>query len=224
MSASRTQGIWPSLRPPQERSANCTRVVPPDPDLRASNPDPRLSGTINQTTMWAECAVCCCMAQDTPRWLNLYLMTLCFLWSLNHLSSSCYDSFRGWFKECTVRVLPLPSDHALSCHLLLLSPTLVPFLDSLWSWQWQYMPDITSSLSSGSCHHGLSLFLIICLTQHRTQTLFETLVITFPKPVEESIDFTDDVEEPKKKVNLTLQSQNKLPTGYISFFPKLFLF
>lgn len=71
-------GIWPSPRSPQEKSANRTPVVPPDPNLRSSNPDPRprFSAQSPSPTPWAESSVCLDLAQDTPRWLTSYLMTL----------------------------------------------------------------------------------------------------------------------------------------------------
>lgn len=116
----RASEMWPSARPPQEESATCTRVVPPDSSLTSSTP------TV----------------------------------------SSCCDSLWSLCRECSLKSCPThsPRSHALSPHLCLLSPPLHPLLASPWSQQWWYSPGASSSLSSRSCIHGVSLVVVTCLT------------------------------------------------------------
>ena len=112
------------------------------------------------------------------------------------LSSSWCNSLWRLSEECTVTEF-CPS---LSLHPHLLSPTTDPLLGSPWLQQWQWVPEVSSALCSGSCLHGVSLVFITCLTQRRTRTLRIPRSVPFPQTVG---DFTDDIENTKEKVNHT---------------------
>ena len=152
-------------------------------------------------------------------WASVILL---FPWGLSTLSSSWWFLW-GFVQGTSHWVLSLPHllNQALGLHLHL-SPTTDPSSRFTLITAVTVYPRCQQFPTSGSCIHRLSLFFITCLTQHRTQTLFEiTEESTFPKLSVRSIDLTDEGEKPKEEVNLTNFKAQKTPWWIHFFFLKV---